>query len=222
MILFPSFRRAAAAVIAGSVSLFCASSAFAISGGPFSNGSSLPSGSNGTYTATMLGNNLVGNMTFAISNDQGSTGRFFIFHAGAFSSGVASGFVDPASGIVTGAFGNGEVTNAVNPGNDLGTGGWQAVVVDDRTFQFMGSGTLTSSASNFSANTAQDNFSVETISTVSDGVTTTETETATATADQSAQFNREQIPYFVLGYRSTTSTIAFPANVIVEGALTGI
>jgi len=165
----------------------------------------------------MLGDNLVGNMTFAISNTSGSTGRYFLFHEGAFSSGIASGFVDSQSNIVTGAFGAGTITNSIDPSNDYATGGWQAFVVDEDSFQFLGQGTLTSSVSNTADNASQDNFSVSTLDTTINGTTITETQTFTSTSDQNAQLSRDVTPFFVIGYRSSTSSITFPSNVILEG-----
>ena len=226
MILFPFLRKAVQISLAGvALSIVAVDESHAISGGPFSNGSSLPSGSNGTYTSTMLGNNLVGNMTFAVSNTSGSTGRYFVFHAGAFSNGTASGFVDPMTLIVTGAFGAGSISGGNAPTSNYATGGWTAFVVDQDTFQFQGSGTLSSSASNISATISSENASVQqaTVTTTSplpgDNPSTeviTEEQTAAAVAEDAFEVTAEQTPFFVFGYRSSTSTVSF-VDAIVEG-----
>jgi len=226
MTKFPSLQKFAIVVLCGAaIGLLDSPAAYGIAGGPFSNGSPLETGAQGTYTATMLGENLVGNMTFAVDQTGGSTGRFFLFHAVAYSTGLASGYVDPMSKTVTGVFGEGAVGSIDRafgvdgnvPTNDYASGGWTAFVFEPNpAFQFLGSGTVSTSASNITASVASENNSVQeqVIEPIANG--TRETQSAVATQDDAYVVTREQVPFTVYGYRSSTNTVSF-ADFIVQG-----
>jgi len=220
--MFPSAKGfLLTSLIAFGAALFGASSAQAIVGGPFSSGSPLETGTQGTYTATMLGDNLVGNMTFAISDTDGSTGRYFVFHQGAYSNGTASGYVDPNSNMVTGVFGGGSFTNStagITVSADYMAGGWSAVVYDPNpSFRFAGSGSLSSNASNFESNQSEAGFQETVTTSIDNGQGTVVESTTTATAlDGNLEGNPDQVTFSVFGYRSSTSTVTFP-GVIVQG-----
>ncbi len=75
--------------------------AMAISGGPFSAGSALESGSDGTYQASMNGRNFIGVATFQVSRQFGSAGRYSVFNRGIGSFGVVTADVNTLTGSVT-------------------------------------------------------------------------------------------------------------------------
>jgi len=118
---------------------------------------------------------------------------------------------------VSGVFGAGTITTGTNPSNDYATGGWTAFVVDPNpSFQFLGQGTMSTSASNITASTSTENSSVQqlTIEVIPNG--TLETQSAAAAQDDSFQSIVEQVPFFVYGYRSSPNTVTF-ADTIVQG-----
>lgn len=150
----------------------------ALSGGPFDNGVVKDANADGTYNGVLSGKNLTGMVSFGISRNQETNGRFAVFHRGILSYGNASGVADVLGRRIAGALMGvaalpGETTGAsAIPGDAV-----QAITVrgsaeglfDARmkgfptSIVFEGKGNLSSAASASSAST---------VTTVVNGVTT--------------------------------------------------
>jgi len=76
---------------------------FALSGGPFGNGTPEGVSADGTYNGVLSGKNLTGMVSFGINKSQETNGRFSVFHKGILSYGTASGVADVAARTIAGA-----------------------------------------------------------------------------------------------------------------------
>ena len=78
-------------------------SAQALVGGPFDDDQFPGVTTDGTYSGTISGHNLIGIVTFGVSSSQEAGGRFSIFHEGFVHYGAATGIVDFANKRVAGS-----------------------------------------------------------------------------------------------------------------------
>ena len=83
--------------------LLSPANSFALSGGPFGNGTPDGVSADGTYNGVLSGKNLTGMVSFGISKNQETNGRFSVFHKGILSYGTCSGVADMAARTIAGA-----------------------------------------------------------------------------------------------------------------------
>ncbi len=119
------------AVIAVQIS---AANASAWVGGPFSNNSPLPTGTDGTYKLSVTGKNLSGVARFTSDSIGDGDGSFAIFHEGLVATGQTEAFIDHERNKVFGVFNSSTLT-----------GEWDAKIKSTgRSFLFEGKGLIQS------------------------------------------------------------------------------
>lgn len=100
--------------------------AHALVGGPFDNGAFPGATADGTYSGTITGHNLIGIVTFGVSSNSETNGRFSIFHEGFVNYGAATGVADLSNRTVAGsllgvALVDGSGQSTVNGGSNVNT-----------------------------------------------------------------------------------------------------
>lgn len=199
--------------------LMSPANSFALSGGPFGNGTPDGVSADGSYNGVLSGKNLTGMVSFGISKNQETNGRFSVFHKGILSYGTCSGVADVAARTIAGAL----MGVAALPGEATGASAAPASTVQTITVRggaegmfdakmkgfpsqiiFEGTGKLSSIANPGSAST-----SIQT--TVAGGVATTTTTTSSKRATTSFRIrgSRTSNSQYVLA-NAITATVPQP------------
>ena len=198
-------------------------SGYALVGGPWGNDSHLSGKGDGTYQGTMRGKsgtNLTGNFFFIWKKDQGSTGRFGVWHEGTTRFGEMQAVVDNAARIISAVFASAAhrtITGTVQQTNDAeeGHGAFIADVVSQApTYRFVGEGQYNSPGNQLSDNETSVTETVTTTETTTSGNVTIETVTETQTETTTLQRNDDYVEFDVVGVRTSTSATLFTGSAL--------